>query len=269
MFCSDFISTKSQAPQSWSPKKAIWSGSSSVNDKKRKAEAASLSSTEESVKKKLDSKSTNTTEGSVKDCDAEDERSCDTTGPDTRPSSSADISRPEISCSPIIAQVTDHDHENVRVARNSTSTPVEKNKKSSVMSSPQKMLKKKLIKNVNNEVSSDEEDAKLVEKSHSKPKSNTKQNNVTEDSHFKEPSLLTDNIVISFSVADMKSLDHAEVKTALDTLKNHGIVRLETSAGKKRLSDGSNISCGGSSGYLGGSSSGVTSSSGSSSQRSR
>jgi len=80
---------------------------------------------------------------------------------------------------------------------------------------------------------------------------------------------LTDNIVISFSVADMKSLDHAEVRAALDTLKNHGIVRLETSAGKKRLSDGSNISCGGSSGYLGGSSSGVTSSSGSSSQRSR
>ena len=44
---------KNQEAQSWSPKKKIWEGS---NEKKRKAEVASLSSSEESSKKKLDSK---------------------------------------------------------------------------------------------------------------------------------------------------------------------------------------------------------------------
>jgi len=60
------------------------------------------------------------------------------------------------------------------------------------------------------------------------------------------------------------------VKELLEELKSLGIEQTETPVGvKKRLSDGSTISAGGSSGYLGGSSSGITSSSGSSSQRSR
>ena len=73
-------------------------------------------------------------------------------------------------------------------------------------------------------------------------------------------------------MADPKSLELDRVKEALKVLESEGIVKCtmngetSTSTGlKKRLSDGSNVSSGGSSGYLGGGSS----SSGSSSQRSR
>ena len=99
MFCSHLITSKTrQEAQSWSPKQKIWNGG---NDKKRKAEAASLSSSEESCKKKLDSKlesknvSKTTSDGSI--LEAEDEKSV-TTDVESRPCSSADIARPEISC---------------------------------------------------------------------------------------------------------------------------------------------------------------------------
>ena len=102
MFCSHFITSKSrQEAQTWSPKQNFWS-----NDKKRKADVASLSSAEESCKKKLDSKMDSKTTSDVSIVEAEDEKSCSnnvTTEPESRPSSSIDIARPEISCSPIIA----------------------------------------------------------------------------------------------------------------------------------------------------------------------
>ena len=214
-----------------------------------------------------------------KSCEAEDERSNSHLGkssdscPDSRPGSSAGVS-PAVplatSFSPI-PQMMEEEGGAVLKQRNSTSTPVtEKNVKKTGLSSPQKLIRKKLTENRNNKAdnSSDEESNSTDKPERRKTKHKSLNND--ESNLFKEPSILCDQRTRSFTVVDVKTWDLPRVKEVLEELKTLGIEQTETPVGvKKRLSDGSIISAGGSSGYLGGSSSGITSSSGSSSQRSR
>merc|ERR1712029_137579 len=155
--------------------------------------------------------------------------------------------------------------------RNSTSTPLtEKNGKKTGLSSPQKLIRKKYEENRNKGDNSSEDENDFVDKPERSKKSKQKSPYNDESSVFKEPSLLLDQRTRSFTAEDSKTWDLPKVKELLEELKSLGIEQTETPVSvKKRLSDESSISAGGSSGYLGGSSSGVTSSSGTSSQRSR
>merc|ERR1719474_65021 len=185
---------------------------------------------------------------------------------DSRPSSSARVPPPDISCSPIVPgveQIRGQEGVDTGTRKNSTSTPVEKNKIKS-LSSPQKIMREKLAEEHRNRnhSSSDEEDhpkAPRIPTSNHKPKNETQT--------FKEPSNQSNTLV--FTVADIKSLELAHVKDAIEVLKSEGITLCNDGVVangvnfKKRLSDGSNISSGGSSGYLG------CSSGSGSSQRSR
>ena len=212
-----------------------------------------------------------------KSCEAEDERSNSHLGkssdscPDSRPGSSAGVS-PAVplatSFSPI-PQMMEEEGGTVLKQRNSTSTPVtEKNVKKTGLSSPQKLIRKKQTENRNKDNSSDEESN--IDNKPERKKTKHKSMNNDESNLFKEPSLSCDQRTRSFTATDAKTWDQPRVKELLEELKSLGIEQTETPVGvKKRLSDGSTISAGGSSGYLGGSSSGITSSSGSSSQRSR
>ena len=215
-----------------------------------------------------------------KSCEAEDERSNSHLGkssdswPDSsRPGSSAGVS-PAVplatSLSPI-PQLMEEEGGAGGKQRNSTSTPLtEKNGKKTGLSSPQKLIRRKYEENRNKADNSSEDENNFVDKPERSKKSKQKSPNNDESNVFKEPSLLLDQRTRSFTAEDAKTWDLPKVKELLEELKSLGIEPTETPVSvKKRLSDGSSISAGGSSGYLGGSSSGITSSSGTSSQRSR
>ena len=211
-----------------------------------------------------------------KSCEAEDERSNSHLGKssDSCPDSSRPGSSPAVplatSLSPI-PQLMEEEGGAGGKQRNSTSTPLtEKNGKKTGLSSPQKLIRRKYEENRNKADNSSEDENNFVDKPERSKKSKQKSPNNDESSVFKEPSLLLDQRTRSFTAEDAKTWDLPKVKELLEELKSLGIEPTETPVSvKKRLSDGSSISAGGSSGYLGGSSSGVTSSSGTSSQRSR
>ena len=240
-----------------------------------------------------------------KSCEAEDEKSnnshlgktSDSSGaPESRPSSSAGAApTPDISCSPIVshAEVTETDGNKMEdggmrlTKKTSTSTPVPAKKTlMSSLSSPQKMIRKKATEARNRHNLSDDEDIEEARQERvKKPKKSPP------DDTFKDPGAspapAPGSQTISFSVTDLSALDSAQFKEALEMLKSIGIVQSEAQpAVKKRLSDQSTLSLGedttskqicllmmhisgGSSGYLGGSSSGITSSSSDASKRSR
>jgi len=265
---SDFITSGGQEPQSWSPKQNKWSA---TNERKRKPDVACLSSNE-SPKKKIHSKPVDDDQKDhhVTSEDSQDQVLAKSTDMDldSRPSSSASVPPPDISCSPIpivsgVEQIRGPEGADIGARKNSASTPVEKNKIKS-LSSPQKIMREKLAeehRNRNHSSSDEEEQTKAsrIPTSNHKPKNDSQT--------FKEPANQSNSLV--FTVADMKSLELPHVKDAIEVLKSEGItlctdgVVTNGVTFKKRLSDGSNISSGGSSGYLG------CSSGSGSSQRSR
>ena len=99
----------------------------------------------------------------------------------------------------------------------------------------------------------DQEEVKKVERRKVKHANNA-------EDHFKEPPSINDSEEVTISITLKKaSLELAEVTEALETLKRLGCL-VEENKSKRRLSVESIVSAGGSSGYLGGSSSGLTSS---------
>ena len=98
----------------------------------------------------------------------------------------------------------------------------------------------------------DQEEVKKVER--------RKVKHANAEDHFKEPTSISDSEEVTISITLKKaSLELAEVTEALETLKRLGCL-VEENKSKRRLSVESIVSAGGSSGYLGGSSSGLTSS---------
>jgi len=280
----NLFSPKKSKKETWSPKKEIWS---SKNEKKRKAKEASLSSGDESSKKKIDSKDINSeqdlpssssnlikmNEKSSEAHHADDETTQpqhkqDTdSGPESRPGSSQAIQSPDISCSPIIALISNANHgregsQDPSVRR--TSTPGQKCKSIAPgLSSPQKHLRKKLRQEMSPNQNSSEDEAPMKKQETNKQKSRIIPEDETQI--FKEPTPLSspEGRVISFLLPDSKTLKNSKYQKALEALTELGIVQIDPPVtNKKRLSDVSALSSGGSSGYLGGSSSGVTSSSG-------
>ena len=105
----------------------------------------------------------------------------------------------------------------------------------------------------------DQEEVKKVER--------RKVKHAKAEDHFKEPPSINDSEEVTISITLKKaSLELAEVTEALETLKRLGCL-VEENKSKRRLSVESIVSAGGSSGYLGGSSSGITTSSASSRSR--
>ena len=139
--------------------------------------------------------------------------------------------------------------------------PLVRSKKIATLSSPQRQIRKNVEQNRRDRDSSDEgdqEDVKKIEKRKSKHSNN--------EDHFKEPASINDLEEVNFSLTLKKaSLDLPEITEALETLRRHGALVEEKR--RKRLSNESCGSAGGSSGYLGGSSSGITTSSGSNRSR--
>merc|ERR1740116_602179 len=124
----------------------------------------------------------------------------------------------------------------------------------STLSSPQKMIRKKATEARNRHNLSDDDDIEEARQERvKKPKKSPPENAFKDPGASPAPAL--GGQTISFSVTDPSALDSAQFKEALEMLKTIGIVQCEAQpAVKKRLSDQSTLSLGGSSGYLGGSS---------------
>ena len=144
-------------------------------------------------------------------------------------------------------------------------------KKTTSLSSPQRKIRKNAEEQHRKDRESSDEsevpraDRDRPDKRKSRPQEQQQQANCEEG--FKEPQSLNDSLEVTYTLTLKKtSLGLQEVNEALDTLRRHGCVVAED---HRRKSIESSVSAGGSSGYLGGSSSGITCSSGSSGGRSR
>ena len=146
--------------------------------------------------------------------------------------------------------------------------PSVRNKKTTSLSSPQKLIRKNAEEQHRKDrESSDEGEGSEVKRGERRDKRKLKQPEQPANSEegFKEPQSLNESLEVTYTLTLKKtSLDLPEVTEALETLRRHGcLVGEET----RRKSIESSVSVGGSSGYLGGSSSGITSSSGSARSR--
>ena len=274
------FSPKKSKKEAWSPKKEIWSAKTT----KRKA---SLTLGDESSKKRQDMKDksldlpTNSCSSVVVQEKSSDANHADDettrsqhkeeteSGPDSRPSSSQAIQSPDISCSPIIALENQGREGSHDPTARRTSTPGHRNRVPVLgLSSPQKTLRKKHQEEISYQNSSEDEVNVRPEK-----KSKLKSKSIAEeDTTFKEPTSLNTSSD-QFLRIPGKTWINPKFQEELERLKCEWNVDIvdAPAAPKKRLSDVSAISSGGSSGYLGGSSSGITSNSGSggSNKRSR
>ena len=201
---------------------------------------------------------------------------------------------PDISVSPIVGAETGGQVKK----KTSTSTPLppDKQRPPAALSSPQKLVRKRAAeaKMRQDEATSEEEaeEQGRVERAKKTKKCHNGHKEAEEATEFKSPVTPGGGeTVISFTVSDPASLELAEVRAALAVLRGAGIRKIQDTwqpPVKKRLREGSTISTGyssvvqnivnivscqhldcnlctmsgGSSGYLGGSSSAITSSSG-------
>ena len=272
----NLFSPKKSKKEAWSPKKEIWS--SSKNEKKRKA---SLSSGDESSNKKIALKdsSSNLTKVNEKSSEAnhgddestQSQHKQDTdSGPESRPTSSQAIQSPDISCSPIVSVENQGREGSHDPTTRRTSTPGHKGKLSAPgLSSPQKHLRKKMQQQqeISPHQNSSEDEANITRPARKKPSKSTLPDEDTQV--FKEPTPFSspEGQVLKFSLmVDSKTYNNPQFQEEFQKFKTNWNIQIDLpDVPKKRLSDVSTFSrssTGGSSGYLGGSSSGVTSSSG-------
>ena len=274
------LNNKSKGKDAWSPKKEIWSDK---NEKKRKLREASLSpAPEESNKKKTGSKEEDEEHGQgyTKVTSRPQDLALDSGSESSRPGSSQHVESPDISCgSPIPGPQPPEGRHHDPTSRR-TSTPGAKHPQ---LSTPQKMLRQQLRQEV-------EQDSRGVTVT------------PTQDQGFKAPTPLSSpggggGFVIEFPGTIPEDLQQELVAKYNASIRVHFPSQISESEkqeilnkhkammvakdseldfvkkSNKRLSDVSSLSkssTGGSSGYLGESSSGITtSSSGGSRGRSR
>ena len=138
--------------------------------------------------------------------------------------------------------------------------PSVRNKKSTSLSSPQRQIRKKAEEQHRKDRESSDDGGETPQ-TRDKRKLKRPELQANSEEGFKEPQSLNDSLEVTLTVTLKKaSIELEEVKEALETLRRHGCVVGEET--RRKSMESSVVSVGGSSGYLGGSSSGLTSSSG-------
>ena len=145
--------------------------------------------------------------------------------------------------------------------------PSVRNKKTSSLSSPQRQIRKKAEEQHRKDRDSSEDgdgsevNSAVRESVREKRKLKQQERQANSEEGFKEPQSLNESLEVTLTLTLKKtSLELEEVNEALETLRRHGCVVAEET--RRKSIESSVVSVGGSSGYLGGSSSGLTSSSG-------
>ena len=139
--------------------------------------------------------------------------------------------------------------------------PSVRTKKTTSLSLPQRQIRKNAEEQHRRDRESSDESEVTRADRRDKRKSRPQEVQANSEEGFKEPQSLNDSLEVTLTVTLKKaSIELEEVKEALETLRRHGCVVGEET--RRKSMESSVVSVGGSSGYLGGSSSGLTSSSG-------